>query len=175
MAGDDTVVQPEERRTSRKWPTFRTIVGSWAFIAFVVLEVAWIGTRIFFPTQAAAIESAVRNINYNVLTTGKIEAGFALGVFALGTFLYGFRCRRPNLYGIVEILVGVSLATYILDQLRGHDSPAASGFFTAVGALYVIVRGYDNIYRSMRSEAQFTRHWNRVFFNQNTPGKLYHS
>ena len=38
-------------------------------------------------------------------------------------------------------------------------------------ALYIIVRGYDNIYRSLRKPAVITR-WNRVFFDQDTDQKL---
>jgi len=70
-----------------------------------------------------------------------IEIGLIVGALSLGTVLYGFRCRRPRAYGMLEILVGLSIATYVLDPFLSGLSLSAGVYFTALGALYVVVRG----------------------------------
>jgi acyl dehydratase len=72
--------------------------------------------------------------------------------------------RFPRFYGISEIVVGYYLYNQLLP--RAQDRWAVS--ISIAGAVYIIVRGYDNWYGGMARK----KWWNWVFFGNNTEGKL---
>lgn len=100
-----------------------------------------------------------------------IQLMMPLSIFLTGSVLYNVRCRLPLLYGCVEVVVGVTIAWYLANVAVGKVSKEGLTVFAAMTALYVIVRGYDNVYRSLKS-ATAIRGWNRVFSDQDTERKL---
>jgi CDP-diglyceride synthetase len=91
---------------------------------------------------------------------------------ALGSILYGVRCRRPRFYGIAEIGVGTFLTVLTLHVLIERALTNNAAIFTFLAALYVIVRGFDNIHRSIPAGTESMRRWNQVFFGKDTDAKL---
>ena len=97
------------------------------------------------------------------------KALLVTALLALGTFLYAFRCRRRKTYGFVEILVGVFGAFHVARELFGGASGGNTNIYLAICAsLYVIVRGYDNIYAALNER----KHWNRIFYGSTEVSKL---
>lgn len=92
----------------------------------------------------------------------------AFGLLATGTVLYWFRCRRVGAYGLAEIALGLLLAVFVVNKEVQNTSLDLSGFFACAAALYIIVRGFDNIYRSINRRWI----WNQIFFGQDTDTKL---
>jgi peptidoglycan/LPS O-acetylase OafA/YrhL len=106
--------------------------------------------------------------------TFQIIAAFAF--FFVGAFLYRVRCRHLAFYGGLEIAVGLLTAVYlasILNDTPKYDASPnyISNTFAVLAALYVIVRGADNIHKSLTSEAAIVR-WNRFFFGKDSMAKL---
>ena len=85
-----------------------------------------------------------------------VQAGFMLVIFAAGHSMYFVRCRWPRWYGVIEIAVGLGLGCVVVNQIVGTalEIAVATAYFTVAGAIYVIVRGYDNIYRSLPKDAR---------------------
>ena len=88
-----------------------------------------------------------------------------------GVGLYFLRCRRPALYGQIEIFSGLGAALFASNQLSagiatGALAPprVAVAVFAAVAALYVIARGLDNIHKSLTGKSKDA--WERFFFAQ---------
>jgi hypothetical protein len=93
-------------------------------------------------------------------------------ILMFGFFLYCFRCRTQRWYGSIELVTGALLSTYMVNQILGKVSPADGAYLTLAGGLYVIVRGLDNIYKSMTPETSNIRSWNKLFFGKDTDVKL---
>jgi hypothetical protein len=112
---------------------------------------------------------------------GVVTLALFLIIFALifGTLLYLFRCRALRAYGVFEIGVGMFVAgvTAMNIAQTSKVGPSMSPVFGVIAALYVIVRGYDNIYKFLSSPAHLAEHpdaikwWNQVFFRTTDPTK----
>ena len=80
---------------------------------------------------------------------GVVTLALFLIIFALifGTLLYLFRCRALRAYGVFEIGVGMFVAgvTAMNIAQTSKVGPSIAPIFGVIAALYVIVRGYDNI------------------------------
>ena len=76
------------------------------------------------------------------------------------------RCRRLALYSTLEMLVGVIGAMYIANTLWNGSltSTYAAAFFSEIAALYVIVRGLDNYYKSLSGKAK--ERWDDIYFKE---------
>jgi hypothetical protein len=103
---------------------------------------------------------------------GIIQVLFVISAFFAGSLLYRLRCRRPLIYGTVEIVLGILFAGYIENLLLGYQLREVSGYFTMAGAIYIIVRGYDNIYRSLKWGSPVLLVMNRLFFGRRVFRKL---
>jgi hypothetical protein len=111
--------------------------------------------------------------NFGLIFT---QIAFVIGTLFLGTTLYALRCRKLRLYSKFEFAVGVWGAVYAVNvYLAGTAFSSASAqpssVLAFVGALYIIVRAYDNYYKAI--EWDFTRKvWNKRFFGKDTNDKL---
>ena len=90
-------------------------------------------------------------------------------ILIVGVGLYFVRCRRPALYGQIEIFSGLGAALFASNQLTagivtGALVPPriAVAVFAAVAALYVVARGLDNIHKSLTGKSKET--WENFFF-----------
>lgn len=152
------------------WP-FRIVTYFWrnprelvrAVVPFVVAMVA----QLSYPYAIAGLRWV-----YNVAPWELIgeHVGVVLPTLIIGTLLYLFRCRSPRWYGLSEIFVGVGAAYYLYyDVLPTSQNRLAIGISIA-GAIYIIVRGYDNVYRSFTGHSR--RRWNSIFFGSPVDEKL---
>lgn len=94
-----------------------------------------------------------------------LQAG---AILISGTFLFIWRCRKPKGYGIIEIVVGLLIAAFSVN-FGGENSDwqqTANRVFTVGGALYIIVRGYDNIQRSLKEMSPSWFVWREVFYGE---------
>jgi hypothetical protein len=96
----------------------------------------------------------------------------AIATLVAGSLLFRVRCRYLALYGVIEIIVGILFAGFIVNHLVGNTLKDAAGFFTIAGAIYIIVRGYDNIYRSQKWGSRILRIMNPLFFGRRVYRKL---
>jgi len=95
-------------------------------------------------------------------------------ILIAGVGLYFVRCRRPALYGQIEIFSGLGAALFASNQLTagiatGALAPprVAVAVFAAVAALYVIARGLDNIHNALTGKSKDA--WECFFFGQAKP------
>jgi hypothetical protein len=103
---------------------------------------------------------------------GWIDVTAAAIITVLGLLLYMFRCRRTRLYGQLEIAAGIFIAFQVLELTIGALSYNMGGIFTALGALYIIVRGCDNVYKTLKADEDATFAWNYIFFGKRVGQKL---
>jgi|SRR5215831_11244582 len=129
----------------------------------VLTAVGMIGFVVALALGNVAISSKEPSLTIQLL--------MVLCIFFTGALLYNVRCRLPFLYGLIEIVVGISIAWYLANVAIGRLSKEGMTVFAAVTALYVIVRGFDNLYRSLKA-TKFIAAWNRIFFDQDTEKKL---
>lgn len=101
-----------------------------------------------------------------------MQAIFAISLLLAGLVLYAFRCQSPFWYGRLEVLVGLLIGTYVVNAMLGLWPSEAAAVFTTIGALYIIVRGCDNIYKSKKAGTADIKWWNQVFFFTDTDAKL---
>jgi hypothetical protein len=102
------------------------------------------------------------------------RAAFALllgvAIVVSAVMLYKVRCVRPAFYGAIELGIGVYTAGFAAGNLLGVFSHTTLNLFAVAAAIYVFVRGLDNLYRSLSADARWK--WNRVFYDQDTDKKL---
>jgi hypothetical protein len=103
---------------------------------------------------------------------GWIDLTAAATITLLGFLLYMFRCRHARVYGQLEIAVGIFIAFQVIELSIGTLSYNMGGIFTALGALYIIVRGCDNVYKTLKSGEDATFVWNYLFFGKKVGEKL---
>lgn len=91
-----------------------------------------------------------------------VQSAIFLAIIIAGILLYRMRCRSQKLYGVTECLVGILMAGYYVNHLKPEDPTQT---FTLLGAMYIIVRGMDNIQKSLKGAA-FETTWNKMFFGR---------
>jgi len=98
-----------------------------------------------------------------------------LGVSAAGLFAYFVRCRSLFWFGIGEIAVSLALATLIVHPATSPlliEEPSWWAFPLSRGvaiilAVYVLVRGLDNVEKGLRPIAR--ARWRRIFYGDPKP------
>ena len=92
------------------------------------------------------------SIVYSWYLNQSFGLGFVAAVAGLlvAVGLYNLRLRVRPLYGLIEIVIGTISILFATNQAA---SPATT-FITAVGGIYVIVRGLDNIEQSISGDAK---------------------
>lgn len=82
--------------------------------------------------------------------------------------------ERFRTYGFLEIGVGLALGCVVVNQIIGtrYEIAVANAYLTVAGAVYVIVRGYDNIYCSLTAGTGAVRVWNKHFFGRSVETRL---
>jgi hypothetical protein len=135
--------------------------------ALVVVLVFSFSDRISaFATGVA--KWVVEVVPWTILRAFAEEYGIALPVLVLGTILYTIRCRLPRFYGVSEIVVGVVAAYYLYNDVLPRAQDRWTVSISIAGAVYIIVRGYDNWYRGITRK----KPWNWLFFGKAEEGKL---
>jgi hypothetical protein len=122
----------------------------------------------FLDALGSTLRAHVGQITFVAITVGAL--------FVIGTVLYAWRCRYLGAYGFTEIAVGLCTGVVIANSF--NDVPRSDAppnrlvtLFAILAALYVIVRGYDSMYKSLKSERAIT-FWNRRFFKKDSAVRL---
>lgn len=84
--------------------------------------------------------------------------GIVVVISVMGTGLYAIRGRWPQLYGLIEIGMGLLLTYDAASQVK---NPSAA-YLKVVAGLYVIVRGWDNLARFVKT-TKYKDRWQRWF------------
>jgi hypothetical protein len=90
----------------------------------------------------------------------------ALFFILVGVLLYFWRSRAPFTYGCAEVLVGVVGIYAKVPSLNERE--ALSSWVTLLLAVYIIVRGLDNIEKAPRKPAFLADRWPRIFGTDGT-------
>jgi hypothetical protein len=97
------------------------------------------------------------------------QAIVVLATLLIGSALYAFRCRRPLAYGVLELCVAIASALFVADQIYYQLQQVSSyivGAFSEMAALYIYVRGMDNIHRSLKRASRLQRMWEEVWYGK---------
>jgi hypothetical protein len=125
----------------------------WPMIILLGIVIVWLLNVI--PALVLFIVEVVKANLPTIFAEGLL---FAITVL-LGTLLYIFKRRRLNLYGMLEVLVGIAGALYVANTviLLPHDQVFSgklpSLFLTWCASLYVIVRGIDNVAKFLQENS----------------------
>ena len=104
-------------------------------------------------------------INFVVIVNTIRIWGLVLGLLLTGFGLYWFRGRNRLAYGIAELLVGLCTGFMIFLPDFDLSKITAKSFFQILAALYVMVRGLDNIGKAL-SGTRYHSAWKKLFRDQ---------
>lgn len=89
--------------------------------------------------------------------------GTALVLPLLGILLFWYRQRYRLSYGVFEFLVGVMMAYFVFLPSFDFKNLGVIHGLQVLGALYVMVRGLDNIGKGIEEGTRLESIWNRMF------------
>jgi len=148
------------------WMLYRTVLTTlFGVVLFALVD------HFFVESSTATVGGIPELILGNSYLVTAFHALCVSLILIAGVGLYFVRCRRPALFGQIEIFSGLGAALFASNQLSagivtGALAPprVAVAVFAAVAALYVIARGLDNIHKSLTGKSKET--WERFFFAQ---------
>lgn len=98
-----------------------------------------------------------------------------LGLLTVGTYLYFLRCRHRLVYGLIETAAAIAIIAVTLVSVLngiGYKREAVGRFLWMEGvapwlqlaaALYIFVRGLDNMGEGLKQHPRILECWRRVF------------
>jgi hypothetical protein len=89
--------------------------------------------------------------------------GTALALPLLGILLFWYRQRYRLSYGVFEFLVGVMMGYFVFLPSFDFKTLGVIQGLQILGALYVMVRGLDNIGRGIEEGTRLESIWNQIF------------
>jgi hypothetical protein len=151
------------------WMLYRTVLTTlFGVVLFALVD------HFFVESSTATVGGIPELILGNSYLVTAFHALCVSLILIAGVGLYFVRCRRPALYGQIEIFSGLGAALFASNQLTagiatGALAPprVAVAVFAAVAALYVIARGLDNIHNALTGKSKDA--WERFFFGQAKP------
>lgn len=146
-------------------------VAAFIGICLLLLCVAFLAVSLFAANDKAT-QTALKAMLTRYTNFVALQVLFALTTLVGGTLLYVLRCRRPITYGMLEAGIGLYITAVTVNFAFGISDTSNALAFSVLGALYIIVRGYDNIYRGMKKGSFGLRTWNDLFFGKDTYEKL---
>ena len=78
-----------------------------------------------------------------------------------GIFAYWFRCRAQVLYGFVEIMVSLAFGATGLYSINVQNFRILGAATALLGAIYIVVRGMDNIEKGLTIVPEWQSEWKR--------------
>lgn len=86
-----------------------------------------------------------------------------VAVLALGILIYLWRERAKLSYGLFEVIVGIAIAYNVFaENASAPETPSTAAILQFAAGLYVIVRGMDNVGKSL-SGTIVERPWRSIF------------
>lgn len=139
----------------------RLVVAALGFVGLFSV----VAVRLFVVSMGVDVGEIVLG-GAGILTSGAVQVAFVWANIFAGYALYRMRCRRLGAYGLLEIGVGLFTAVLMANQMFGTPIP---GIFSIVipqiAALYVMVRGLDNIQKAL-PDGRLKEWWDRHFFGR---------
>jgi uncharacterized membrane protein YfcA len=151
------------------WRRVATWIVSLQIIAAVISTLA--GTyvpRVLEPILVRVIE-LTRLLGAPYQSRVPVELAVVLISLVMGNVLYAFRYRWPRVYGTLEIVVALASALAVAHQLYYPNEPLSPYFaptLIELAALYIFVRGMDNIYRSFTPKSRRQQAWEKLYFGK---------
>jgi hypothetical protein len=126
---------------------------------------------LFFFLGGVAADYPVRFGRPNAITAIGL---WVVGCGCIGIFLYMMRQEARLLYGCIEVIfasgalaAAVINAIQVLESAGRADMPAGQAKFVAIfiiaAAIYILVRGLDNIGEGLRKHPGPNKRWERIF------------
>lgn len=133
------------------WSKLQNIRAIVVFVAVVSLLAG-----VFYYAVAAAMKDLY------VYWTGLVWSresyiATALATFCVGSMLYVIRYKLRCLFGLSEILVGISIAAYKVSTSIELNSDLFLLLLTA--GVYIVVRGFDNFQQGLEKEQDLLLKW----------------
>jgi hypothetical protein len=128
----------------------------------------------FDPIQLTLTKTAtyVHNLIAAYANDIAVQIVVVIGTLFMGNVLYAFRCRKPSWYGGVELFFALATALFVANQIY-YNLQTVNPYFVALfswsAALYVYVRGMDNIYKSFKKGSAWKPKWERTYFGEVLP------
>jgi hypothetical protein len=134
----------------------------------------FVGSFVVIPVICFFLGAAAADFLTRPRSIAWVIAPWALGVIYLGVGLYLMRRAARLLYGIVEVIAAVALTTVtfvqsiiVLGIKRPDEVFSGQGDITAIlqvaAALYVLVRGLDNIGEGLKKYPKAESMWTAIF------------
>jgi hypothetical protein len=140
----------EVERKTEKWRLIKGLVISVAVVLLVSL--------VSVPWRVTISEAYLRSVS----TIGPLMPKWLvfLGVAAIGYGLFRLRQAHQAVYGLLEVMFGIITANYAWPNF--YQTSSVGSIAALLGSLYVIVRGLDNIDKSLK-HPDLRRAWKSVF------------
>ncbi|MEF3124669.1 hypothetical protein [Rhizobium leguminosarum] len=137
------------------WQLRRSTIGT-----IIVLSIYPLSYVIIFSIVDRNTLTAVKSVLFNQAPYILVFIGFAISLA-----LFWLRGNFPKIYGNAEVLVGILSIKNAAPATINADVPSLLSFMAAI---YVIIRGLDNIAKGLKPNG-----WWREFFTQifNNPAK----
>ena len=104
---------------------------------------------VVYYSVAVAIKDSYVWVTGLVLTRQSVIA-VAIGTFAVGGVLYVIRYHFRCIFGLTEIVVGVSIGTFKISS--DTEINAEFYFVLLTAAIYLVVRGLDNFQQGLTKD-----------------------
>jgi hypothetical protein len=108
-------------------------------------------------TAALGLAGSLLVLMVSLPQTTLTRIGYVVFTLVVGTLLYCFRCRWIGVYGIIEIAVGIGSAIWAAFKYNYGDDNTVTLLYAEIVALYIIVRGYDNLFKAIEKNPKYTR------------------
>ena len=125
---------------------------------------------ILFFTGIGLVDSDVVPDRFALWT---LLVAFTTGLASVSVALYMMRRRARLIYGILETLVGLgAIFAAVINIIRLLDTQAEDlfigqnkvvGAFLLAAAIYIVVRGLDNIGEGLPPDSKASRIWTAIF------------
>lgn len=140
----------------------RVVIAAIGFVGLFSV----VALRLFVVSMRGVDVDGIVRDGTEIFASGAIQVAFVWANLIVGYALYRMRCRRLGTYGLVEIGVGLFTAVLMANQMFGTPIPGIfSIILPQIAALYVMVRGLDNIQKAL-PDGRFKEWWDRHFYGR---------
>lgn len=136
-------------------------------IAAIVASVGVIGGIIYYGLFVAVVDSL------RWLLGGKFEPGtggallVASAAAAVGAALFWVRLKLRLVYGVSEVIAGLSIAAWRGFSEASAGVPSSPEFYFAIltASIYLVVRGADNVHQALQANTDSTLRFFKRFLS----------
>lgn len=78
--------------------------------------------------------------------------GTVIFVFIMGFGLFFIKCQFIRYYGLLELLIAASSIYFFMESTSLEHERAYATLFSHLATIYIIVRGFDNIFDDVQKK-----------------------